>query len=69
MIFSIFILPHSKCPVAIMLKFLSDERTRCLVRDFIVENRIVRQTQENWHLIRNKFDLSDTEEDGVFRKY
>lgn len=52
-----------------MTKFLSDEETRRLVRDFIVENRIVRQTQETWLMIRNSFDLSDTEEDGVFRKY
>lgn len=51
-----------------MSKFLSDEETRRVVRDFIVTNGIVRQTVENWLLIRNQFDLSDSEEDGVFRK-
>lgn len=52
-----------------MPKFLSDGETRRLVRDFIVEKRIVRQTVGNWLLIRNIFNLSDTEQDGVFRKY
>lgn len=43
-----------------------DDIVNRMIRDFIMEHQIDRQTEENWLLIRNTFQLSDTDQKMVY---
>lgn len=51
-----------------MGNLLTDDDLVRAIRDFILEhqNHSFRQTEENWLLIRNRFELSDTERKKVY---
>lgn len=69
---NIFIINNYNAPSKLLVSeignLLTDGNVERLVREFIIEHLIVRQTEENWLIIRNKFELRDTEQKKVYGK-
>lgn len=51
-----------------MDNLITDDDLVRAIRDFIIDhqNPSVQQTEEYWHLIRNRFELNDTEQRKVY---